>query len=153
MANTVVLLQKKSMLVANSWWVYERLIYYHDRCQNTFGKVIVLSSRDELLIRSGSWIFQNFSFVDSWSLTLDPRFLILAFQNLTVVTFATWELSFEDQVETVNLHLSITVAEEFTWNGFQMIVAKSMPKEFVILTNHNRSRQCDEPIWIPRNYQ
>ena len=89
-----------------------------------------------------------FLILDSWS-----SILILAFRNLNVVTFATWELSFEDQVETVNLHLSCTVAEEFTFNGFQMIVTKSMPKEYVIPTIHNGSKQCDEPIRIPLNYQ
>ena len=36
-------------------------------------------------------------------------------------------------------------------SGFQVTVEKPEPKQFVA-TNHNRSRQRDEPITIPSNY-
>jgi len=78
-------------------------------------KAIIHPSRNKSFSRSSFrvCIFENSVFLDSQNLILDSRSLILASRNSNVSTFETLELSFEDRVETVNLHLTGTVIVSF----------------------------------------
>ena len=60
------------------------------------------------IANSSSWIFQNSPFLDSCVSILDPRVLILAYQNSNITTVRRRESSFKDRVETVKLPLSCT---------------------------------------------
>ena len=68
-------------------------------------------------------------------------------KNLQMATLCTAFLSFFSSNGTSGLPNLPCIYS----SGFQMIVAKSIPKYVITATNHIKSKQCSQPIRIPNN--